>query len=92
MRSLIVLVLMTAPALADTAKPKTAETMHTDDCARARAQHKQCVLNIDDEKVTGGVATATGTGVAVIQTTKQPSLVRPRQDFIVEIIRSAEDL
>jgi hypothetical protein len=44
------------------------------------------------EEVEGGVPTAHGTSVAVIQTTKQPSLIKLRKDFIVEILKSAEDL
>ena len=92
MRSLIVLVLLTAPALADPPKPKTPEAMHSDDCARAHALNRPCVLNMNSIDVRGQAATGGGTSIAAIETTKQPSLVRPRKDFIVEILRSAEDL
>jgi hypothetical protein len=91
MRSCLVLVLLTAPALAEP-KTKTAEAMHTDDCANARKQGKTCVLTIENEHVQGGVPTANATGVAVIETGRQPSLIRLRREFIVEMIRSAEDL
>jgi hypothetical protein len=91
MRSLLVLIMLTAPAMADS-KAKTAEAMHTDDCAKARKANKPCVLTIEDEKVTGGTPTANGIGVAVIDSTKHASLVKPRQDFIIEILKTAEDL
>jgi hypothetical protein len=90
MRSLVVLMLLTAPALAE--PKKSAETMHTDDCAKARKVGKTCELTIEDEKVTGNVATGTGTGIAVIDTGKHVSLIRLRREFIVQIIKSAEDL
>jgi hypothetical protein len=66
--------------------------MKTDDCARARKQNKTCVIDMGKEEVEGDVPTAHGTSVAVIQTTKQPSLIKLRADFIVEILKSAEDL
>ena len=90
MRSLLVLVMLTAPALAE--PRKSAEAMHTDDCARARKQNKTCVLDMGGEKIQTGVGGATGVGVAVIQPTKEPSLIHIRTEFITEIIRSAEDL
>ena len=92
MRSLIVLALLAVPALADPHPTKTPEAMHTDDCARARAKHQACVIDMGGEKITGTGATGGGIGVGVIETGKEPSLVKPRKDFIVEIIRSAEDL
>jgi len=91
MRTMLVLWMLTAPAMADS-KTKTAEAMHADDCAKARKANKTCVLTIEDEKVNGSVPTGDGVGVAVIGTAKHPSLVKPRQDFIVEILKSAEDL
>jgi hypothetical protein len=90
MRSLLVLMLLTAPALADPAK--SAESMHSDDCARARAQKKTCVLDMKGEDLKGDGVTPDGSTVRVVETTKQPSLIKLRKDFIVEIIRSAEDL
>jgi len=90
MRSLLVVMLLTAPAVADPAK--SAETMHSDDCARARALKKTCVLDMKTEDLKGNGVTPTGEGIDVIQPTKQPSLIKLRKDFIVEIIKSAEDL
>jgi hypothetical protein len=91
MRSLLVLILLTTPAVADS-KAKSAEAMHADDCAKARKANKTCVLTIEDEKVTGSTPTANGIGVAVIGAVQHASLVKPRQDFIVEILKSADDL
>lgn len=81
-------------AAADPPKPaaKNASTMHDDDCARAHAQHRTCVLTIGGEDVGGSTPTANGSTVRVITPPKQPSLVRVRRDFIVQIIESAEDL
>ena len=90
MRSLLVLVMLTAPALAE--PRKSAEAMHTDDCAKARKAGKTCVLTIENEQVQGGTPSGTGVSVGVIETGKQPSLIRIRHEFITEIIRSAEDL
>jgi len=84
--------LLLAPTLALANPAPDANQMKADDCARARKQNKTCVLDMGKEEVEGGVPTAHGTSVAVIQTTKQPSLIRLRKDFIVEILKSAEDL
>ena len=93
MRSLLVLVLLTSPALADTPKTKTAETMHADDCAVARKANKTCELTFTTaDTIDGNSPTASGTTVATIPTGKEPSLIRVRHDFVVEIIKSAEDL
>jgi len=67
--------------------------MHTDDCAKARAQHKTCVIDMGKgEDVGGNSPVANGIGTAVITFAPHPSLVRIRKDFIVEILKSAEDL
>jgi hypothetical protein len=81
-------------AAADPPKPaaRDAKTMHDDDCARARAQHRTCVLTIGGEDVGASPPTATGSTIRVVTTPKQPSLVRVRRDFIVQIIQSADDL
>lgn len=89
---IFLLSLMLVPALAAAGPAPDANQMKTDDCARARKQNKTCVIDMGKEEVEGGVPTAHGTSVAVIQTTKQPSLITLRKDFIVEILKSAEDL
>ena len=91
MRSLLVLVMLTAPAMAEP-KTKSPEAMHTDDCARARKQNKTCVLDMKGTDVAGAVPGGNGTTYVAPPTTKEPSMIRLRKDFIVEIIRSAEDL
>src|SRR2546423_15698579 len=89
MRSLLVLMMLTAPALANP-KTKAPEAMHADDCARARKQGKTCVLDMTDEKVQGNAPLATGSGVSVIDPGKQPGLIRLRTGFLVAVIRPAE--
>lgn len=92
--SAALLLVPAALASADTAKPQTTDAtkMASDDCARARKQNKTCVLDMGKEEVTGGVVTPTGTSVGLIAFGKATSLIRVRKDFIVEIIKSAEDI
>jgi hypothetical protein len=90
MRILIALLLV--PAIAAAAPAKTAEQKHSDDCAAARKANRTCVIDMGKEELTGDKPVATGTSVGVIKIEKEPSLLPLRTDFIVEIIRSAEDL
>jgi hypothetical protein len=83
--------------LAATADDKTrtpdVKQMHTDDCAKARAANKTCVIDMGKgEDVGGRVPTGNGIGTTAITFTPKPSLIRLRKDFIVEILKSAEDL
>ena len=94
MRHLLLLACLTAPAFADPTPTKTPDVrqMHTDDCARARKQNKTCVLDMGTETVEGKGSIPTGSEITTVPTTKQPSLIHIRHDFIVEILKSAEDL
>jgi hypothetical protein len=95
MRLLIAFALLAAPAtvLADPGKTADAHAMHTDDCARARAQHKTCVLDMGQgDDIEGNAPTAGGAAIGIIKFAKSSSLVRIRRDFIVEILKSAEDI
>jgi len=85
---------VTGSALADTpAKTKDATKMASDDCARARKQNKTCVLDMGKgDDIEGNSPTAGGSAIGIIQFTKAESLIRIRRDFIVEILKSAEDL
>jgi hypothetical protein len=95
MRLLAIIPILLFP-LAVRAEPERtpdAAKMHGDDCAQARNQHKTCVLDMGKgEQVDGSTATPRGVSIGVLGTTKQPSLVQVRRDFIVEILRTAEDL
>jgi hypothetical protein len=86
---LAALVLVPTLALADT---PDAQKMNTDDCARARKQGKTCVLDMGTETLEGRVGTNEGERADILTFSKLPSLVRVRRDFIVEILKSAEDL
>ncbi len=66
--------------------------MKSDDCARARKQNKTCVLDMGKEDVQGSTPTASGVSVGILSFGKATSLIRVRRDFIVEILKSAEDL
>lgn len=92
MRHLIVLALLLAPALGHADPPRPAGQLHTDDCARAQAAHKQCVLDISGEEVDGTVITPKQTDLTARVDAKQPSLIHVRREFIAEIIKSAQDL
>ncbi len=81
------LVLAAATAHADDAKK-----MAGDDCARARAQNKTCVLDMGSERIEGDKPINDGTKVDVIKFVGSSSLIHIRRDFIPEIIKTAEDL
>ncbi len=91
MRLLIAAALFTS-SLAYADRTPDVRQMHTDDCAAARKSNKTCVLDMGKDDVVGNAPTASGSSVAIIPTTKQPSLIRLRRDFIVEILKTAEDL
>jgi hypothetical protein len=80
-----------APAPAATKNPD-ATTMHADDCARARAQHKTCVLDFKGDEVAGEVVKPNGSAFSAREWVGASSLIHLRRDFITEIIKSAEDL
>jgi hypothetical protein len=88
------LVLVPAATMADTPKPQTSDAtkMASDDCARARKQNKTCVLDMGKEDVTGSTPTAGGSAIGIVTYGKATSLIRIRKDFIVEILKSAEDI
>ena len=88
----ILLALLIVPALAAADPAKTGEQKHSDDCAAARKANKTCVLDMGKEELTADKPVGDGTSVGVITTGKEPSLIHIRRDFIVEIIKSAEDL
>lgn len=93
MRLVLAMLLLALPAATAAADPAPdVRKMATDDCARARAQNKTCVLTIEDETVEGGVPTVSETPIAVIGFGGHASLIRVRTDFIPEILKSAEDL
>lgn len=79
-------------AKVSTTKNPDAVQMHADDCARARAQNKTCVLDIGGEDIDGQAPTAGGSVVSILETMKATSLIHIRREFITEIIKSAEDL
>jgi len=95
MRFILLASLLCAPTFAHADGERTTDVkkMATDDCARARAQNKVCVIKMDKaEDITGTSPTAGGTGVGILQYAKASSLVRIRKDFIVEILKTAEDI
>jgi hypothetical protein len=88
---LLATTLLLAPTLAMADTPDVTK-MKADDCARARKQNKTCVLDMGTEEIQGDVKTPTGTSVGLIKFGTAASLIRVRKDFIVEILKSAEDL
>jgi hypothetical protein len=94
MRLLLAALLFAAPslALADDTRTPDVTKMKTDDCARARKQNKTCVLDMGKEEVEGTSPTAHGVAVGIIDFGKASSLIRVRKDFIIEILKTAEDI
>jgi hypothetical protein len=82
-----------ADAPVKTGPAPDAKQMHTDDCARARAQKKACVIDMGKgDTVEGNNPIATGSMIGIIESGKAASLIHLRRDFIEEILKSAEDL
>lgn len=92
MRRLLIPIFLVATTTTALAQKPTAGDLADSDCARARKQHKTCVLTFGGETINKGPVTGDGTDVSVAQHAKQPSLIRLRTDFRAEIIKSAEDL
>lgn len=92
MRTLVILATLLLPALASADPGKSAEQKHTDDCAAARKANRTCVLDMGTEELTADKPVGEGIGVGVITTGKEPSLLPIRRDFIIEIIKTAEDI
>ncbi len=70
-----------------------AKQMHTDDCAKARSQNKTCIIDMGKgDDLTGNSPKGDGIGVTFVDWGKATSLIHIRRDFIVEILKSAEDL
>lgn len=87
------LLLSVAPALAQPTRAADVQKMAKDDCARARAASKTCVLTIDDaDELEGQLPTAGDGAVSILAWGRSASLVKLRRDFIPEILRTAEDL
>ena len=69
-----------------------ARQMHTDDCARARKQNRTCVIDMGKgDTIDGTSPTAGGSTIGAIVPPKETSLIHIRRDFIVEILKTAED-
>jgi hypothetical protein len=92
MRTFVIVALLLAPALAAAEPTKSAKQKHSDDCEAARKANRTCVLDMGKEELTGNKPVDSGVSVGVIKIEKEPSLIHLRTDFIVEIIRSADNL
>ncbi|HSD86820.1 MAG TPA: hypothetical protein VLB44_04870 [Kofleriaceae bacterium] len=91
MRILIVAALL-VPTLAFADAPTDVSKMKVDDCARARKANKTCVLDIGEENIDGSAPMGEGSAFSFRGFAKLDSLVHIRRDFIVEILKTTEDL
>jgi hypothetical protein len=85
MRFWLSIALCCSPALAssDTPDPRA---MHTDDCTRARKQHETCVIDMGKGPEVDG-------WICILPLPRQHArLIQARHDFIVEILKTTEDL
>lgn len=88
--TLLALVLTTS--LVSLATADDAKKLANDDCAKARAANKTCVIDMGNEKIDGEVPKNDDLKIDVIKFTGTNSLIHLRRDFIPEIIKTAEDL
>lgn len=65
--------------------------MVTDDCARARKAGKTCELTLAAEDVGGQAPGPDDIALRILSFGHGGSLIHVRHDFVVEIVRSAED-
>jgi hypothetical protein len=84
--------LLGATAAADPTPAPDAHQMATSDCARAHKAGKACVLTIEAETVDGGAPSAGEISALGLVYGRASSLIHIRKDFIVEILKTAEDL
>jgi hypothetical protein len=91
MRFAIAIMLFSAAAFADPA-PKDVKQMHADDCAKARAANRTCVLDMSGETVDGATITPNGSTSTVIRFPPNKSLIHIRTEFIEQILKTAQDL
>ena len=73
-------------------KPVVDTSRDSGDCARQRAQHKDCVLDMGNETLEANAPVASDALISFIKWTKSQSLITLRRDFIPEIVKTAEDL
>jgi hypothetical protein len=66
--------------------------MVTDDCAKARKAGKTCELTLTAEDVGGATPGPDDIALRIRSFGQATSLIHVRRDFLVEIVRSAEDL
>jgi hypothetical protein len=91
MRILLVsLLFVSLPALADPAP--TTKQMHADDCAKARAAKRDCVIDMSGEQVDGNTPSANGIVSTALKFPKNGSLIHIRREFIEQMLKTAEDL
>lgn len=91
--AILAILLFPLTVRAEPEKAPDAAKMHTDDCAQARKQHKTCIIDMGKgEEVDGSGVSPKGIAVDVLSTMEHASLVHVRRDFIIEILRTAEDL
>jgi len=84
--------LASVPVVASADPTPDVQKMATDDCARARKQNKTCVLSIEHEIIDGDHPKGDLPAIVIPIDTKLGSLIRIRRDFIVAILKSAEDI
>ena len=94
--TLLAILLSLSTVTVVSAQPSKASDVHKmnkDDCAKARAQNKTCVLTIEDgDNIEGNTPTMGDPGITIAGFGKGTSLIRLRRDFIPEILKTAEDL
>lgn len=95
MHNLAAVLVLFLPALAygQPSRPSSdTGQMVANDCARARALNKQCVLDIGPEVIDGAGVKPEGSIISTRIFGEHTSLVRIRRDFIAEILKSANDV
>lgn len=93
MRLFIAAVLLVSlPAVADPARPASTKQMHADDCAKARAANRACVIDMTGEQVDGQGVVPKGMASTAITFTQHGSLIHVRQDFIEQVLKTAQEL
>jgi hypothetical protein len=93
MRSLLVIALLCGPSLAAADPARDADSMHTDDCAKARKQNKTCIIDMGKgSDITSERPSNDEIRIDIVESGRAKSLLRIRREFIAEILKTAEDL